>query len=152
MSQLRHLREGGLEVHGAHVSVLAQFPAPGNEPVKLICGGDGAVLTYGVAPVSGGGLATVTFKGIRKIVLGHPNDEALGGHRFASHGLTWFAFHEVSNSDLIADLKHVNRVHPRHTDELFAGLRHFIATFKEETFECVARTLEVSHSKEAEVA
>jgi hypothetical protein len=133
------------------VSVLSNIPAPDDEPVKLVCGGGSAILSYWVAPISGGGCASATFGGVRKVALGAPNDEALSGHRLAQNGLIHFSFHEVHNLDWIADIMIRNRVHHCHTDELFAGLRHFIATFKDETFECVARTIAIAHDKGAEL-
>jgi hypothetical protein len=133
------------------VAVLSHMPVPGDEPVELLCGGGRALLKYWVARISGGGRASVTFEGVRKVALGAPNEEALSGHRLAQNGLLHFSFHEVHHSDWITDLMNRNSVHHRHADELFAGVRHFIATFKDETFECVARTIAVAHDKGAEL-
>jgi hypothetical protein len=74
-----------------HITVLPEFPVPGDNPVRLVSGDGPVVLRYAVAPVSGGGSACVTFDRARMIYLGHPNDEALGGHRLAPYGLTAFA-------------------------------------------------------------
>ena len=42
-----------------------------------------------------------------------------------------------------------NRVHPRHSDSMFDGLKHFIACFKDVKFECVCREMkEVQLSSE----
>ena len=141
----------GAQFQNMRANVLPQMPVPADERVELSCSNGRAVLRYWVAPISGSGRATVEFEGCRKIILGAPNDEALGGHRLAQHGLVAFAFHEVTSSDLIAELVDRNRVHQRHSDALFSGLRHFLATFKDETFECVALTIAVTHDKEVDV-
>jgi len=38
----------------------------------------------------------------------------------------------------------MNAVHPRHSDAHFAALRHFVLTFHDATFECVAASYSVS--------
>jgi hypothetical protein len=104
-----------------------------------------AIVRFAVAPQSGGGNAEAVLSGVRAFYFGAPNDEALKGHRLWGRGLSQYSLQEVIHSDWIADLERRNRVHPRHSERLFAGLRHFIFTFKEETLECVARALEIKH-------
>lgn len=62
--------------------------------------------------------------------LGPPNDEGLGAHPLASRGLKWYSVHEVMDSSLVAE--HWPRV-PAHYPR-----RHFVLTFQDSTFECVA--------------
>ena len=97
-------------------------------------------LRFLIAPSHGGGRAVVTFHNSSATHLGAPNDEALSGHRLAQHGLQAYAFQEVTNSDWIAEMEFRNRVHYGHTPSMFEGLRHFILSFHDETFECVARS------------
>lgn len=70
--------------------------------------------------------------------LGPPNDETLHGHPLVKFGLRPHSVFEVKHSSWISDLERMNRVHPRHSAALFAGLRHFIFTLKEDTLEVVA--------------
>lgn len=79
----------------------------------------------------------LVFKGVISAHIGSPNDEALGGHPLAKCGLTWYQFHEVFNSPLIAELEHRNRAHHRHDAALYENNKHYIITFKDETFEVV---------------
>lgn len=70
---------------------------------------------------------------------GGPNDEAHGAHPLAKFGLGIYGLYEVHDSPWIREMMIANRVHPRHSDSLFDGLRHFIACFKDVKFECVCR-------------
>ena len=117
-------------------------------PVELRSYGSRLTVHYVVAPAHGDGMALAEFTGVRASYLGSPNDEARGGHRLAARGLRNYAFHEVINSDWISELERRNRVHPGHSKSLFAGLHHDIVTLKEETFECIARSMTVSRLDE----
>jgi hypothetical protein len=73
-----------------------------------------------------------------------PNDEAISGHRLYRNGLDsvrWAG--EVIDSRWIATLEEMNRVHPNHRPERFAGLRHFVILTKERVIEVVAPSIEV---------
>jgi hypothetical protein len=62
--------------------------------------------------------------------LGPPNDEGLGAHPLARRGLKWYSVHEVMESSLVAQhWPRASEHHPR---------RHFVLTFQDSTFECVA--------------
>ncbi len=70
--------------------------------------------------------------------LGPPNDELLHTHPLYERGLTSYAVFEVVNSSWLAEALANNRQHPRHSDEAWAGRRHFLITFHDQTFECLA--------------
>jgi hypothetical protein len=76
--------------------------------------------------------------------LGPPNDETLHGHRLAKKGLQPYGAFEVINSEWIRLLEQMNSVHHRHDRERFLeGKRHFIITFHDSVFECIACGYEV---------
>jgi len=50
-----------------------------------------------------------------------------------------FGAFEVRNSSWICKINQMNRVHPYHKDEFFADMRHFILSFHDSIFECVAK-------------
>jgi hypothetical protein len=89
-------------------------------------------------------VAVLDFGAARAHYLGPPNDEAFGGHPLASRGLSPYGTFEVQDSSWIRRLIEMNSVHPRHDPALFAGLRHFILCFHDETFECVAKGFDVT--------
>lgn len=89
---------------------------------------------------SGEPSAVVTFERPSIHTFGPPNDEAFAGHRLASKGLRPYGAFEILNSQWIRQLEKMNSVHPRHDPKMYMeGKRHFILTFHDTTFECVAR-------------
>lgn len=79
--------------------------------------------------------AAETVHGIRfdrrVFKYGSPNDEVRHGHPLAKHGLGFYGFYRVENSPWVRELKEFNRIHPRHKDSQFWGLKHYIACFKD---------------------
>jgi hypothetical protein len=134
---------------GPRVVELTDLPPaePNCQTVNFVCAGGRVRLIYEVNPFlrppKGTRGADPSFV---VVDLGHcyslatgPNDEALGNHPMAKHGLQAYAIQEVVNSPWIAD-----RVRVLHKDgiidpRIHAGLRHFVFAFKEGLFECLAR-------------
>ena len=83
-------------------------------------------------------VAVVEFAAPRAHLFGSPNDEALRGHPLASRGLKPYGSYEIERSSWIRALEKMNRVHPRHDPESYQCLRHYVITFHDKTFECVA--------------
>ena len=76
--------------------------------------------------------------------FGYPNDEALSGHPLHGRGLGGYGVYEVRNSSWIRLMTEQNRVaFPKTPD---STQRHFIFTFHDSTFECIARGLRASLS------
>lgn len=89
--------------------------------------------------------AVVQFERPSIHTLGPPNDEAFGGHRLAKKGLKPYGAFEVINSEWIQLLEKMNSVHHRHDRERFLkGKRHFIITFHDSVFECIAQNYDVN--------
>jgi len=87
--------------------------------------------------------AIVTFKHAIAHFHGPPNDESFSGHPLEKRGLTPYGAFEVKNSSWINYLMKMNRVHPYHKDERFKKYRHFIFSFHDTTFECIAERFEL---------
>lgn len=82
------------------------------------------------------------------IKYGGPNDEARGAHPLTKYGSLLYGLYEVKNSPWIKEQMERNRVHPRHSDSLFEGKKHYIACFKDVMFEVTCRLWEeISLSK-----
>ena len=81
---------------------------------------------------------TVAFLGCYALLFGPPNDEAFDGHPLADRGLASYGTFEVEQSSWVRTLERMNRVHSRHKPESFSHLRHFVITFHDSTFECIA--------------
>jgi hypothetical protein len=100
-------------------------------------------LTEG-SPEDGETMALVRFLGCKAHMLGPPNDEAFRGHPLASRGLHPYGAFRVQKSSWLRTLERMNEVHPRHRPELFQRYEHFVLSFHDSTFECIARGVEAS--------
>ena len=76
------------------------------------------------------------------IKYGGPNDEARGAHPLTKYGSLMYGLYEVVNSPWIKEQMEGNRIHPRHSDSLFAGKKHYIACFKDVMLEVTCRSWE----------
>ncbi|ADP71025.1 hypothetical protein Rvan_1781 [Rhodomicrobium vannielii ATCC 17100] len=128
-------------------AVLLHQPIPDDCHIKVLI----PDMTFG--PMSGGeinleftefGLIVegIKFDRVLAHYIGWPNDEVLHAHRLWGRGLTYYAMHEVANSDWLAELELRNSFHIQHIPGIFSSFRHFIGTYKDGTFECIARGLE----------
>jgi hypothetical protein len=95
------------------------------------------VLAYEIAP-AGKEYAVVKFVRPYAHYFGLPNDETVHGHPLAKRGLGPYGVFEIRNSSWIRALERINSVHPNHDPRRFEALRHFVFTFHDNTFECVA--------------
>ncbi len=90
------------------------------------------------------GHAFVKFTVCLAHMFGPPNDEAFEGHPLAERGLEPYRAYRVENSSWLRQLERMNEVHPNHSPELFQRYTHYILTFKDRMFECIARSLSAS--------
>jgi len=90
-----------------------------------------------VTSASAGAIAMLAFRGSTHSVSG-PNDEALGGHPLWGRGLRRYQLHQVRRSRWIAELERQNSVHPFHRGGWAERTNHYLFTFHDELFECVA--------------
>lgn len=91
-------------------------------------------------------VAVVCFGRATAHFFGPPNDEAFGGHPLAERGLEPYGAYEVLSSSWLRALERMNSVHPQHRPENFASRRHFILTFHDTIFECVAHSFTIEQT------
>ncbi len=118
-------------------------PVPGVPTNVLIVGGDRELMLSYEVGAGGASRALVSFESARAHYLGSPNDEALQGHPLGTRGLKAYGVFEVIDSSWIRALERMNTVHPRHDADRYKELRHFIFTFQDVTFECIAKQVKV---------
>jgi len=85
--------------------------------------------------------AIINFVRPQAHLFGPPNDEAINGHPLYGKGLGPYGTYRVPNSPWIRALEKMNSVHPRHQPTRYRQLSHYIFTFHDSTFECVAHSL-----------
>jgi hypothetical protein len=88
--------------------------------------------------------AVVSFKRAYVHMFGPPNDEAFSGHPLAARGLQPYSAYEIEHSSWVNELERMNSVHPYHRPECFASYKHYIFSFHDTTFECVAEGFTLS--------
>ncbi len=120
-----------------------------SEPV-LLQNDDGAILTFSAVRLGPDGRREEAGYGIVEFDLcsltkfGYPNDEALPGHPLYERGLGVYGVYEVRNSSWVRLITEQNRVAFPNTPD--STKRHFIFTFHDSSFECIARGLDASLS------
>lgn len=103
-----------------------------------------AYITDGDDGMRGEPMAIVRFEHYTSFMFGAPNDEALHGHPLFARGMTSYSAFRVENSSWVRQLERMNSVHRRHDPQEFEKLKHFVFTFHDSTFECVAKSFAVS--------
>ncbi len=83
-------------------------------------------------------LALVRFSVCYASMFGPPNDEAFTGHPLADRGLEPYGAFVIEDSSWIRQLERMNSVHPHHKSERFWARKHYVLSFHDSTFECVA--------------
>jgi len=129
---------------------ITEAPVPcGGAPLPIVLANDhGVVLSYWLPevppPYKSRGVescAIVSFVRPAVHLLGQPNDEAIEGHPLWGRGLHIYGVFRVLNSSLIRSLEKMNSVHPRHNPDQYTSLSHYVFTFHDTCFECVAQSL-----------
>ena len=82
----------------------------------------------------------IKFSNVLQFTFGSPNEEAINGHRYFKLGLKPYALYQVHESEKIEELKHANRVHPYHSDDLYNDFHHYVFPFHDTTLEVVAKS------------
>jgi hypothetical protein len=83
------------------------------------------------------------FENCMKYTFGMPNDEALDGHPYYKIGLESYAFYELKESDWLASLQEMSKVHQHYDAERWKHFKHYILTFHDNMFECIAKSFEI---------
>jgi hypothetical protein len=88
---------------------------------------------------------SLVFERYLILKCGYPNEEIYMHYEYYIQGsMKKYRLYEILESEWIKQLNVMNKAHPRHTDELFKGERHFIILFEDEVFECVATSYKIT--------
>lgn len=90
----------------------------------------------------------LVFKSCLILKCGYPNEEIYMHYDYYTQGsMKKHCLYEIQQSEWIKELNEVNKVHPRHTDEITKNEKHFIILFEDEVFECIADSYKVVSEK-----
>ncbi len=93
------------------------------------------------------GDAKLSFKSYLIFKYGYPNEEIYMHYDYYTQGsMHKYCLYEILNSSWVKELNEMNKVHQRHTNELFKSDRHFIILFQDEVFECIANGFSIEKS------
>jgi hypothetical protein len=90
------------------------------------------------------GIFVLKFKMYLKYNFGIPGNETIQGHPYSKLGMKSFAFYELKNSDLIIQLDKIEKVHPYYNPKKMFDYKHYVLTFHDNMFECIAKGFEIS--------
>jgi len=82
--------------------------------------------------------ALVKFVRCYSYKFGGTNDEVLHGHPLFEHGLEAYGAHYITNSSWIKEESKINSVHNCYDQDSWDRYKHYIFTFHDEIFECIA--------------
>jgi len=89
----------------------------------------------------------VTVRG-HNFRFGSPNDEVWHGHYLHDRGMEGYTAQVVVNSPWLAEVRAINSVHSRYDPASWEAMKHFIFWFHDDTFECLAESLQFEVSTE----
>ncbi|NIG55010.1 hypothetical protein [Chitinophaga sp. Cy-1792] len=85
----------------------------------------------------------IKFKRCIKYIFGTPGNETLHGHPYYKLGLRSCSFYQLKGSDLIQETDRIESVHPAYKPGVPGNQKHYILTFHDNMFECIAAGYEV---------
>ncbi len=89
------------------------------------------------------GIFALKFKKYLKYTFGLPSDETIQAHPYCQLGMRSYSFYELRNSDLIKSLQDMEKIHPKYNPEKWKIYKHYILTFHDNMFECIAQGFEI---------
>ena len=87
-------------------------------------------------------IAVIRFLRPYMHLFGPPNEDSISAHPLSSRGLYPCGAFRVERSSLVRHLERMNSVDESHDPKRFDLLNHYIFTFHDSTFECVAASFE----------
>ena len=85
------------------------------------------------------GVTIVQFNRVLSYKFGSPNDETFTGHPLYKKGLKIYVAQYLSESPWIDELVKIDSIHPYHNPSKFKDYKHYIFSFHDKTFECIAQ-------------
>ena len=89
------------------------------------------------------GIFVLEFNQFVSYKFGMPNNETIQGHPYYQLGLKPYSFYQLKGSDWLEELAQIDSVHPYSKAEKWKELKHYILTFHDNMFECIAMSFEI---------
>jgi hypothetical protein len=95
------------------------------------------------------GVGLVMFENYQAFKFGVPGDEILESHPLFKVGLKYYKGQILDESPWVKELSEMNKVHPYHNSSKFLDHKHYIFTFHDSTFECIAQNYSLDYHKKS---
>jgi hypothetical protein len=89
------------------------------------------------------GVIVLKFYAYQTYSFGLTGNETIHGHPYSKLGMRSYSFYEMRDSDLIKSLQEIQKVHPFYNAESWKTCKHYILTFHDNMFECIADYFEI---------
>ncbi|WP_163178130.1 hypothetical protein [Bacteroides sp. 51] len=93
------------------------------------------------------GIVSMVFNRCLKYTFGVPDNETIDGHPYRKLGLESYAFYELKGSNIIKELQDMSKVHPYYNPKKWENYKHYIITFHDNMFECVAEGFKIEKTE-----
>ncbi len=93
------------------------------------------------------GVITLKFKIYLKYIFGIPGNETIEGHPYSKFGMKSYSFYELKESPLINEVQSIEKGHPYFDEKKWTKYKHYIITFHDNMFECIAQDYEIMKEK-----
>ncbi|MGV0755488.1 hypothetical protein ACTS95_03850 [Empedobacter brevis] len=89
---------------------------------------------------------TITLKFLNYHIykIGYPGNETLCYHPYTELGINSSDFYLVNDSMWMNELREIDKNHPYFSDKKWNSLNHYIITFHDDLFECIAKGFETT--------
>lgn len=87
-------------------------------------------------------IVIIKFNSFIKYTFGIPGNESIYHHPYSKLGLSSCGFYELTGSDLIEELEDIEKNHPYFNPDNWKMYNHYILTFHDTMFECVAKSFD----------
>jgi hypothetical protein len=81
--------------------------------------------------------------------FGVPGNETIMGHPYHRLGIQPYSCYLLKESEWIRELMRIDSVHPYHDKEKFKSYNHYVFTFHDNMFECIAKNFQISHANKS---
>lgn len=88
--------------------------------------------------------AVVHFRGLKNHIFGQPDEMRTHLHPLGKRGLNAYMSVEVIHSSWIRELANFHKKVPGHWPHTYDKARHFIFTFHDSSFECIADSFDIT--------
>lgn len=126
------------------IEIPQEIKICGGAPCPVLVSDDTNLFLFFYANINRGEdfIACIRFDRYEHHRFGYPGEESQGAHPYSKLGLGYCSYHILQESDLIKELKSIDSNHPYFEGWKWHELNHYVFTFHDSMFECIARGFE----------